>query len=67
MIDAIILFAFVGIAVSFDSLEQHLPKRVHVRRLAGALAIAVHPTTLHALHEFAVHVIVYSGYVLPVH
>lgn len=67
MIDAIILFAFVGIAVSFDSLESHLPKSIHVRRLAGVVAIVVHPTTLHALHEFAVHVIIYSGYVLPVH
>ena len=41
--------------------------KAHARSLkiaAVASAVLTHPTTLETMHEFGVHIIIYSGYVL---
>lgn len=63
------LAAFFGLTCCFHCLGQHLETRfskrigpAHHAMLAGVI---VHPTTLEALKEYPVHVVVYSGHVIP--
>jgi len=65
--------AFYGIALCFHALGHFLTNKAH-KSDANAHGIAVivatgasHPVTLDAVKEFVVHVIVYSGYVIPGH
>lgn len=72
MLELINLAAFFGLTVTFHWCGEKLKHRFPTNRitaghkalLAGALS---HPITWDALHHYAVHVVVYSGYFIPKH
>lgn len=75
-LDAAIFASFLGMALCFDRLEawievhraKHHEPTAAKHRLTKYLVVATgHPAVWNAAHEFAVHVVVYSGKVFPGH
>lgn len=76
-----VLAAFVGMSTTAHALHKYAEKRKekghagkvnflakHTPRFIILVSTAcAHPATLNAMHEYAVHFIVYSGYVLHAH
>lgn len=71
--EGIVFAAFLGVACAAHAV-RHLSER-HRTRIARhtsrflilVSAAAGHPATGDALHEYVVHLLVYSGYVLKAH
>jgi hypothetical protein len=69
MLNAVVFGAFALIAFSFDTVEKRLShvNARKVRHIAGLVAVASHPATIHTLQDYAVHLLIYSGYIIPGH
>ena len=75
MIDLAIFVSMFLLAMAFHWLEEktahHHSKRItdstKKHGLALALAALGHPATWNSLHEFFVHIVVYSGRIIPAH
>lgn len=72
--ELLVLAAFAGVSIVFTYIENHvdlhkdkLHELKHRSYLAAAATWLIHPATLHALHEYGTHLMVYSGYVLTGH
>lgn len=63
--ELITFVAFVGIQTCVH-LVAHLKHCSVVSRVAAThvAAVVVHPTVLHAVQDYAIHFVVYSGYIL---
>lgn len=68
--EGINLAAFIGLAVIWSKMERwHVERYHHARHLHRMrwCLILLHPTVIHGLREFCVHVVVYSGLVIGGH
>lgn len=70
MHEIITLAAFYALALGTHAMHAHahkLPEASRVvgrHRFAAIITVVTHPTVLDTLRDYAVHFVVYSGYVL---
>lgn len=65
------LAVFFGLSAAFHIAQEKL-KHKYGNRISSGHAVLVaaavsHPITWHSLQEYAVHIVIYSGYILPKH
>ena len=69
MLEVAIFFAMYGAAFTFHSYAKKAEAAKHEGHgISAAVAIfASHPATIDAVKEFVIHILVYSGKVIPAH
>jgi uncharacterized membrane protein len=72
MTEVIVFASFLSIQVLAHKLPEWI-EHTRCKRIAEKLSRnhylvwAAHPAVLHGIHEYAVHLVVYSGYVIRAH
>ena len=74
LIELAILGCFIGLAWLWEYLDHHKPSDhpcklgcVFKRHFKWLLLIVAHPTVLHGVREFSIHLVIYSGLVFGGH
>lgn len=67
-----VFICFYCISLAFHKVEEIASKRKQDANRKHAISsfiasMATHPASIHAMQEFAAHVFVYSGFVIPSH
>lgn len=70
--EAIILLSFIGVQVGAHFLPRvcgKVGRYALVQRVSKShyLIWLVHPVVLHGLHDYAIHFVIYSGYIIQSH
>jgi hypothetical protein len=69
----LIIFGAIVVCILVGDVQQHMAaKRAEeakhaTNKVAIAFVIASHPVTIESVKGFLIHIVVYSGYIIPPH